>query len=427
MTTTKVTRKQLENKLTVVTVPQPGTATVTVMVLVPVGSRYETPAINGISHFLEHLLFKGTAKRPSTLQLTKALDAVGAEYNAFTGKDTTAYYIKVAAEHLELALDLFSDMLFNSLFDPAEIDRERGVILEELNMYEDNPLMHVDTLLEMSMFHKDHPLGYDIGGKKSNIKNLPRQAFIDYKRDHYTPAAMHVVVAGKIDARSDRWIQQYFGTYAAGKGKSTFRRFKPYQTKPQFLHKYKKTQQTQLAIGFPAVSFAQPKELAALTVLSVILGGNMSSRLFISIREKQGLCYVIHSDVSSYADTGVFMIQAGLDNKRIEQAVQAIMAELRLIKKDFVTQEELHNAIDCIHGQMALKLEDSAAQANWYGKQSVLHGKITSPAEKLKLISQVTAADVRRIARRVLQSHYINIASIGPQRSITQVRKFIDL
>lgn len=423
----KAKRGKLSNKLTVVKVAQPGTATVTVMVLVPVGSRYETPKINGISHFLEHLLFKGTTKRPSTLQLTKALDAVGAEYNAFTGKDTTAYYIKVAAEHLELALDLFSDMLFNSLFDPAEIDRERGVILEELNMYEDNPLMHVDTLLEMSMFRKDHPLGYDIGGKKINIKKMPRQAFMDYKKTHYTPAAMHLVIAGKIDPRADRWVKQYFGSYAPGKGKGVFKKFKAYQTKPQFLHKYKDTQQTQLAIGFPAISFAKPQDLAALSVLSTILGGNMSSRLFISIREKQGLCYVIHSDVSSYADTGVFMIQAGLDNTRIEKAITAIMVELRLIKNELVTTEELSNAIDCIHGQIALKLEDSAAQASWYGKQSVLQNKLLSPEEKLRLISKVTQADVRRIAQRVIQSGHINIASIGPQRSISQVRKLLDV
>lgn len=422
-----VSRYKLHNGLTVVTVPQSSTETVTVMLLVPVGSRHENPSNNGISHFLEHLMFKGTEKRPSTLELTKQLDAVGAAYNAFTGKDTTSYFIKVAADHLELALDLFSDMVFHSLFDPNEIDRERGVIIEELNMYQDNPLMHVDTLLEMSIFDKRHPLGYDIGGEKKNIKRLPRQSFMDYKRKHYAPAAMHLVVAGKIDRRARAWVKQYFADYDKGHTAASFRPFRQYQTKPQFLHEYKDTQQTQLSIGFPGMSYKQPQELATLALLSTILGGNMSSRLFISIRERQGLCYVIHSDVTPYLDTGVFMIQAGLDNKRIIPAVEAIMKELRLIKTDLVTVEELNNAKDCIKGQTAIKLEDSAALAGYYGQQSVLLGTITSPQEKLRRIERVTRADIRRLAKRVLHLEKVNIASIGPQRSLQHLRSHLAL
>lgn len=422
-----VSRYKLHNGLTVVTVPQTSTETVTVMLLVPVGSRHENPSNNGISHFLEHLMFKGTTKRPSTLELTKQLDAVGAAYNAFTGKDTTSYFIKVAADHLELALDLFSDMVFHSLFDASEIDRERGVIIEELNMYQDNPLMHVDTLLEMSIFQKKHPLGYDIGGEKKNIKQLPRTAFIEYKRKHYSPAAMHLVLAGKIDRRARHWVKNYFASYERGQKAAAFKHFKPYQTKPQFLHKYKDTKQTQLTIGFPGISFNQPKDLATLSVLSTILGGNMSSRLFISIRERQGLCYVIHSDVTPYLDTGVFMIQAGLDNTRITPAVEAIMKELRLMKAELVTEEELKNAIDCIKGQTALKLEDSAALAGYYGHQSVLLGKIASPQEKLRRIERVTREDIRRLAKRLLELRKVNIASIGPQRSLQHLRSHLAL
>lgn len=422
-----VSRHKLANKLTVVTVPQSGTATVTVMVLIPVGSRHEHPRINGISHFLEHLMFKGTEKRPSTLQLTKQLDAVGAEYNAYTSKDVTSYYIKVAAHQLELALDLFSDMLFHSLFDPTEIDRERGVILEELNMYEDNPVMHVDTLFEMSVFGKTHPLGYDTGGKKKNIRQLPRSAFIQYKQSHYSPAAMHVVLAGHIDRRAQRWIKQYFGNQRAGQPAERYRRFTGYQRTIQFLHKTKATQQTQVAMGVAGIGLRQANELAVLAVLSTILGGNMSSRLFISIRERQGLCYVIHSSVNSYVDTGTLMIQAGIDNTRVQPAIVAIVEELRRLKHDLVSAEELRNAKTCLAGQTALKLEDSSALASFYGKQSVLLDTLHSPRQKLQAIRRVTRQDIRRLAKRLLHYNKLNIASIGPQPSLVAVKHDLTL
>lgn len=422
-----VSRRRLANRLTVVTVPQPGTETVTVMVLIPVGSRHEHPAINGISHFLEHLMFKGTEKRPSTLELTKQLDAVGAEYNAYTSKDVTLYYIKVAANQLELALDLFSDMLFHSLFDPKEIDRERGVIIEELNMYEDNPVMHVDTLFETAVFGKSHPLGYDIGGKKANIRRLPRSAFINYKRTHYSPASMHLVIAGNIDRRASRWIAQYFSDQPAGRGPEQYRPYTGHQRAVQFLHKRKPTQQTQVAMGVAGIGLRQPHDLAVLSVLSTILGGNMSSRLFISIRERQGLCYVIHSSVNPYVDTGTLMIQAGIDNSRVFPAITAIVEELRRIKQDLVTPEELRNAKNCIAGQTALKLEDSSAQASFYGKQSVLLGTLHSPRQKLQLIRQVTRQDIRRLAQHLLHLNKLNIASIGPHGSLAAVKRSLAL
>lgn len=418
-----VSRTKLRNGLTVVTVPYQGTQTVTVMLLVPVGSRHEQPHTSGISHFLEHLMFKGTERRPSTLELTKQLDAVGAEYNAFTAKDNTSYYIKVEAGHLELALDLFSDMVFHSLFDIKEIDRERGVILEEINMYQDNPLMYLDTLLEMSVFGAEHPLGYDIGGRKQNIKDLPRKTFMQYKQKHYAPAAMHLVLAGNIDKRAKQWVKNYFEKYPRGQKASAFKAFKPYQRRLQVLHKQKDTQQTQLALGFTAPSYHTPTDLATAMVLSTILGGNMSSRLFISIRERQGLCYVIHSDISPYQDTGVFMIQAGLDNTRIEAAVTAIGHELDLIKTTLVSKEELRNAKDCIKGQMALRLENTSTLAAFYGRQSVLLGKLQTPQQQFRYIQQVTAEDIRRLAQDMLKLSAVNIASIGPQKSLTPLVK----
>lgn len=417
---------KLRNGLRVVKISQKDTAAITVMLMVPVGSRMETTKINGISHFLEHLMFKGTKRRPSTLDISKALDGVGAEYNAYTSKDHTAYYIKIAAEHLELALDLFSDMLFNSLFDPKEIQRERGVILEEINMYEDNPLMHVETLMEMSVFGKNHPLGFDIAGPRKNIRKIPRTAFMRFKKLYYTPGKMHLVLAGRLPRNVNQLTQKYFSKQR-GAGKTIdYKKFKVTQTKPQFLHMYKDTQQTQISIGFPALPYDH-MQLPALAVLSTVLGGNMSSRLFIRIRERQGLCYVIRCSVSPYLDTGVLSIQAGLDKSRLDDAFPAILSELKRIKEEPVTAEELTNAKEFIKGQTALGLEDSSTVASWYGKQSVLTGKLISPTVKMKTIDKVTKSDVQTIAQIVLNNKYMNIGSIGPYRSIKHLAKFINI
>ncbi|MDP3970596.1 MAG: pitrilysin family protein [bacterium] len=417
---------KLKNGLTVVSVPKPDTQAVTVMLLVPVGSRFETPSINGISHFLEHLMFKGTKKRPSTLEITKLLDGVGAEYNAYTGKDHTAYYIKVAADHFELTLDLFSDMLFNSLFDKQEIDRERGVIVEELNMYNDNPMFLVETLMETSVFHKDHPLGYDIGGIKKNIRAIPRSSFISFKKNYYFPGNMHLVVAGKLPANKNRLINKYFGQYSEKHKKKSYKKFNDYQTGIQLFHKYKDTEQTQVSIGFLGLPYNH-KDMPALSVLAVILGGNMSSRLFINIREREGLCYVIRADISPYHDTGVFSVHAGLDKTRLDSAIVAIIKELKLIKDEPVSDDELSNAKEYLKGQTALKLEDSSALASWYGKQSVLTGKLITPEVKLKQIENVTKRDVTRVANKIFRKTHINIASIGPYKSTTHLKRLIDL
>lgn len=421
-----ITQQRLRNGLRIIKIPQHDTATVAVMLLVPVGSRMENPQINGISHFLEHLFFKGTTRRPSTLDISKALDGVGAEYNAYTSKDHTAYYIKVAAEHLELALDLFSDMLFHSVFDASEIERERGVILEEINMYEDNPLMHVETLLEMSLFGKEHPLGYDIAGPRKNIKTIPRASFMNFKKEHYSPHRMHLALAGRLPKNSQQLIKKYFESYTDKDKPQRVKKFTLYQTRPQVLHMKKDTQQTQISIGFPALPYNH-KDLPALSVLSTILGGNMSSRLFIQIRERQGLCYMVRSSVSPYTDTGAFSIQAGLDKTRLDDAVVAILKELKTLKTDLVSDEELVNAKAYIQGQTAIALEDSSALAAWYGKQSVLTGKCISPNLKIKAINAVTSNDVKRVAQRIFVKHHVNIASIGPYRSTNHLIKLIDL
>lgn len=419
-------RTRLSNGLTVICVSEQTTQTVTVMVLVPVGSRYETPSSNGIAHFLEHLMFKGTEQRPSTLDISKALDGVGAEFNAYTAKDHTMYFIKVAAQHLELALDLFSDMLFHSLFDAKEIERERGVIIEELNMYADNPSMHIETMIEMTVFGKQHSLGYDIGGRKSTIQRLARARFIEFKKRYYSPKLMHVVLAGRIPPTGLTLVKKYFGSYRYTSPLPVYRKFHSPLRTIQFNHQPKSTQQTQLAFGCIGLPY-QHRDLPTLVVLATILGGNMSSRLFINVRERQGLCYAIHSEVTPYLDTGIITVQAGVDNQRVAAAVTAIVHELRQCTTAAVTAEELHQAKEFIKGQLALKLEDSSALAGWYGKQSVLTGRVISPSLRIRQIKRVTAADILRVARSVFQRQALSLASIGPQRSLKHLSKILEL
>ncbi|MBI2135620.1 insulinase family protein, partial [Candidatus Woesearchaeota archaeon] len=299
-------------------------------------SRYETKVNNGISHFLEHLMFKGTTRRPTTLDISKALDSVGAEYNAYTAKDHTLYYIKLANQHTELALDLLSDMLFHSVFDPKEIERERGVIVEEINMYQDNPLMHLDTVLEMGVFGEHHPLGYDIAGPKPNITHLPRQAFFRFMQQHYRPSTMQLVIAGNVPHNTLALARRYFGNYTQPHRRLRPKPFSQSQRQSTIVYRHKDTQQTQLGLGLVAYPYHHPW-LPAAQVLAIILGGNMSSRLFIRVRERQGLCYSIHAEASSYTDTGIFSIQAGVDNQRINvqlRDLRILLCNLRCFDQD---------------------------------------------------------------------------------------------
>ena len=270
-------KTKLKNGLTLITAPLKQTKAVTVLVLLPVGSRYETKQINGVSHFVEHLMFKGTTKRPTSLDITKELDSVGAEFNAFTGKDHTGYYIKVAADRIELAFDILSDMLFNSVFDAKEIEKERGVIIEEINMYHDNPLMYLGALFEETVFG-DHPLGWLISGPKPVIKKINRRQILDYRRKFYRPANMILTVSGNFDrTRVKKMTEEYFGQSRGNKTKSGFKEAVVKNRAVQVKLLYKDTQQVQAGLGFPGLSLSDPK-VFALYILAVVLGGNMSSR-----------------------------------------------------------------------------------------------------------------------------------------------------
>ena len=412
---------KLKNKLQVILAPQKETKAVTVLVLVGVGSRYEKNAQAGMAHFLEHMLFKGTPRRPTTLALSKELDKVGAEFNAYTSEDHTAYYIKINAEHLELALDMLSDMVWNSKLEDKEIKRESGTIIEEINMYEDDPKRMVNSLIQQLIF-KGNSLGREVLGSKKTVRNVTHNKMKIFKNKYYLPHNIIISVAGNIESQQvQALVERYFGGngrrtlrhISAKRGKIGFQKFKAYQAGPQINLKYKDSAQVHLDFGFVGPSY-KDKDLIAAQVLSALLGGMFSSRLFINVRERQGLCYYIHSAVYSYQDTGIFLVKSGLDKNRIFQAIQIILNELRKIKAKGVSQQELNKAKENIKGKMILALEDSLSVAEWYGNQQLLVGKVKTPEQKIAEIMQITKPDVDRAARKIFQTKKINLALIGP-------------
>ncbi|MFH1404926.1 MAG: pitrilysin family protein [Patescibacteria group bacterium] len=408
----------LENGLRVILVPFEGTDACTFLAYCKVGSRYEYKEINGAAHFIEHMMFKGTKKRHRTIDISRVLDAMGAEYNAFTGKETTGYYVKSDFKHAKTSIELLHDMLFNSRFDARELERERGVIVEEINMYKDNPMMHIDELLESEMY-EGSTLGWEIGGSHQTVQSMTRQQMIEFKQSYYSPDNMVVCLAGKINNDLLTAVKKTFGKEK--QATDTQRGFCKYSSLPsQKIVKarvqYKDTAQIQFALGFPAFAISD-KRTPALDLLSVILGGTMSSRLFISVRERKGLAYYIRAFGDSYTDTGAFIVQAGLDKSRLKLAYKTILSELRKIKKEKVSASEIKEAKDHISGKIALRMENSYDRADWYAKTQLYFGKVITPQQRLAEIQKVTPAQIQAVARQVLDEKKMTVAGIGPYKT----------
>lgn len=394
----------------------------TLLVLVKVGSRNETREINGASHFIEHLMFKGTKRRPTTQHISRELDRYGAEYNAYTDKDVTGYYIKMDAEKLPLAIDMLHDMLFRSRFDSKEMNRERGVIIEEINMYEDNPRMHIDDLLEGALF-PNSTLGWNIAGPREIIKTIPRDMLISYRDAFYVPERITIVLAGKITPGTFSLLEKTFGTVHRPGGRDVaFDPFcPPTRLRDPVSFQHKKTQQAQVGIAFYGVPLGHT-DLPAASLLATIVGGTMSSRLFIQIRERRGLCYSISASHQAREDVGVFHILAGLERSRVKNAVRGIFDELKSVMRTGVTREELQRAKDHIRGRSMLAFENSAHQAEWYGRQWLFQHQVETPEEKMKHWECVTAPDIRRVAQTLFRPAAMAAAVIGPFASAGTVR-----
>ncbi|MDD5341472.1 MAG: pitrilysin family protein [Patescibacteria group bacterium] len=402
----------LKNGLTVILVPKKESESATLMVIYKVGSRNEADKIGGISHFIEHMMFKGTKKRPQSVNISKELDSVGAVYNAFTSKDHTGYFVKLNSEHLDLGCDIISDMLYNSKFEEEEINRERGVILEEFNMYKDNPLLYLEDIFESSIF-EGNELGRDIIGTDFSIKAISQSDILAYKNSFYQPSNAVLVVAGKIE-EAKKIVEKYFDKKTEEKFIAPkVNKFETSQTEPRILLKYKETEQVHLGIGFPAYSYADPK-LDALQILASILGGSMSSRLFIEVRERRGLCYYIKAQENVYEDTGNLLIRAGLDKNKIEEAVRVILRELKKISDEGITEAELKVTKELVKGHMIIEMEDNANVASWYARRQIFLGDVLMPDEKIKRLMKVTKKQVDEVAKDIIKFNLINLAAISP-------------
>ena len=432
----------LKNGLRVVTVPMSGTKTATVLVLVGTGSKYETREQGGLSHFLEHMFFKGTKKRPNTLALSAELDAIGAEFNAFTSKEYTGYYVKAHAGKLELAMDVVSDMLTNSKFDAREIEREKGVIIEELNMYNDNPTMHIEDVFENCLYG-DTPAGRDTIGTRKSILSFQRPDFMRYLRSQYNARNSCLLVVGNLPAagKLERLADKYFDTSSFSERGGQFREKEPVgeaQKKPAVLASYKKTDQAHLSLGVRAYGWSHPDK-TVLRLLAVILGGSMSSRLFINLRERQGLAYYVRTSTENYTDSGYLTTTAGVPADRIEAAIKTILAEYKKIASTPVGATELKRAQDMIAGRLAIQLESSDDVANYYARQAVLGATLdrTQPPAKrrarpldtpeamLKKLKAVKPGDLKRVAGQIFRNQGLNLAVIGPYHDTKQFNRIL--
>jgi len=411
-------KKVLKNWLRVITVPMKDNPTVTVLVLVEAGSKYETKKVNGISHFLEHMCFKGTLKRPKAIDISKELDALGSQYNAFTAQEYTGYYAKSDARHFKQIFDVVSDIYLNSTFPDTEIQKEKGVIIEEINMYEDMPHRHVQDLV-MKLLYGDQPAGWNVAGEKKNILAMKRDDFVAYKKEHYLPEATVLIVAGQVTEREVMTeVKKIFQKVSPGK-KIQKKKTKDTQKKPEVLVCFKQTDQTHFVLGVRTYDLFEKKN-PILSVLSGVLGGGMSSRLFQKLREEMGVGYYVRAYNDAYTDHGFLQVSAGVDNKRIEEVIAAVLEECRKLKREIVGKEELGKVKEYLIGNMKLTLESTDDIANFYGGQELLKRTIEKAEDKAKQIRAVTARQIQAMARDIFKNNKLNLALIGPFKKKAQ-------
>jgi predicted Zn-dependent peptidase len=403
-------RTKLSNGIRVVTAPMPQAQSVTCVVMLAAGSRYETPETNGIAHFAEHMFFKGTDRRPTARAIAGEIDGIGGEFNAFTGKEATGYYVKCAAPTRDVAIDVLADMLRHSLFDPEEIEREKGVIVEEMNMYFDTPRSYVGSVYE-HLLYGDQPLGWDIIGRKETVRGASPETFASYLGRWYRPERMVIGVGGKIgDALIER-LEDLFGDLEAGETGTAQPVAIPADGSLVGLHT-KESDQAHVIIGARSYEIGHPDRYV-LQLLATVLGGGMSSRLFTEVRERRGLAYYVYSSASAYADAGSLAAQAGVDIERADDAVQTIVDELRRIADEHVPADELEKARNFAKGRFVLGLESPHGTTMFGLRREVLEGAAVEPDEVLAGLDAVTAEGITRVAQEVLGGR-LYLAVVGP-------------
>jgi len=418
-------RTTLKNGLRIITVPEKTAKAATVLVVVGAGSKYETKNLSGLSHFLEHMFFKGTRKLKKPKDVAEPLDRIGGDFNAFTGEEYTGYYAKVSAEHLDTALVWVSDIFLNSRIPLKEIEKERGVIIEELHMYNDNPRMYIGQLWK-EVLYGDQPAGWDIGGRKETVAKIKRQDILDYISSQYTSENTVVAVAGKIREKEViKKVSDIFSKIKKGKAKSKLK-VKDRGRGPGVLIHKRKTQQTNLALGVKAYDLFHKDRFAA-SLLAIALGGMMSSRMFIEVREKLGAAYFIRTFNESDTDSGWLCTFSGVDNAKLEKVIQTIVREYGKMAKTRISEKELKKAKDYLKGKMVLGLESSDDKASFFGIQELLRKEIMTQEQIFAKIDKVTRSDIQRTAKNLFKTENLNLALIGPFEDNKKFKKLLKL
>ena len=414
----------LSNGLRIITDSMPHTRSVSVIFFMGVGGRYEAESESGISHFIEHLCFKGTEKRRTSKEISEAIESVGGIINGGTDKELTTFWCKVASQHFLPALDVLIDLLRNSRFDARDIDRERQIIIEEINMSLDSPRQRVGMLID-ELLWPGQPLGRDVAGSKETVTALTRQQMLDFFSHHHLPNNTVISVAGDIQHEQvQETLNQALGEWRPNEVSAGF----PSDDKqgaPRLHIEFRDTEQAHLCLGVPGLSFLHPDRFA-IDLLSIVLGEGMSSRLFTEIREQQGLAYDIHSYADHFADSGAVIIHAGVDPGRVESALGAILDQLSQLKER-VSETELNKAKELAKGRLLLSLENSRNVAAWLGGQEILTNNILTVDDVISLVDAVTAGDLKRVAEQLMTGEKLNLAVVGPVKKEEPIAEMLKL
>ncbi len=419
----KAKQYKLANGLRVVLAPMPDSLTVTVQVLVETGSKYESKKEAGLSHFLEHMCFKGTLKRPSALAVSRELDEIGAISNAFTNTEVTGYWAKSGYEHLPRVIDIVSDIYLNAIFKKEDLEREKGVIIEEINMYEDQPQAIVAELFDHEM-HGNQPAGLPIIGNKASVRSFDVKDFEEYRKKHYVAKATTIVVAGRFNEKQTlAKIKHLFANISKAKKHGKKQTLIGHRG-PRAVAKHKETDQVHLILGVRSFPYAN-KENTVLSVLGGVLSSGMSSRLFQKMREELGICYYVRAGNGPSTDHGEFAVLSGVDPHRVGVAVQAIIAELKKLKTELVPASELKKVKSSMISKMNMHLETSESVADYFAEKALFLHKLESPNERAKRIQSVTAEQIREVARKIFTDKDLLLAVVGKNVNISQLKKFL--
>ena len=421
----KYQKINLKNGLRVILVPMPEAQTVTAEILVAVGSKYETKKINGVSLFLEHMVFKGTKKRPNARAIAEEVESVGGVSNAFTGKEQTGYWVKMPTIHWKTALDIVGDIFLHPTIPVKEIEKERGVILQEESMYKDLPSHFVWNVFE-ELLYGNQPAGWSIAGSIKSINSISRKDIVDYYKKYYSLGSAVLVLAGNFNEKEAiKEIEKIFGKKKNVLKKNVKKNVIEKQDIPQLKIHYKETDQTHVLIGFRSCDMFSPERFSAL-VAGTILGGNMSSRLFNLLREKYGLTYYVDADSEQMTDTGYFYARAGVKHSNLGKVIKLIISEMRNMKTKKVTPKELKNAKEYLKGTMSMSLENSSSVASFLGNQELFKEEIKSPEDFFLEIDKVTSEDIFKIAQKYFVNKNLNLAVVGPHKE-NDVVKFLKI